>query len=448
MCSDSLNTVYIAFPNKINPMSDIVVVGGGISGLSVAHFLSRMGFRPVVLEKEESVGGLGRWYEVNGLSVDSSYHIMFRNDVHIINLLNELGLDDDIVWNELEFVLDSTEGLLNFSPIKMLRSGLISGVDKVRLARMYIRLKSVRDWESMDKVSAKDWVVKNGGVRLYERVFGPIIESKWGNDSDDASAAWLFGRVKPRFDSRSLFGGSEKAGYLIGSFRRMFSALEKEITRSGGEIIKNANVSSMRFGGRKASVKFNEKEIAADSVVSTIPLPELVRIADLPAGFSSSLGRIRYKAFICTTFFLRRKLTDSFRTVFHGRNFPFGGIVELTNLVPPGYFNGHHILYVFHFLDESESMFSMSDAEVTGVQKSCLEKLYPGFSKDVSFSRICRSMYAEPFYRKGYLDMMPGIMTPLSNLFITGMVQSYPVSDYNSIIALSRRAAKIVGDAS
>lgn len=425
-------------------MSDIAVIGGGISGLSVAYFLSKMGFRPTVLEREESVGGLGGWHDINRLSIDSTYHIIFKNDAHIISLLKELGMADDLIWNTLRFRLDTPDGSLVFSPLEMLHGSLISKADRIRLAGLYLRLNLVRDWRSLDGVSAREWVVKNGGIELYKRVFEPIIESKWGADMDETSAAWLFGRIKPRAESRGLFGGSEKAGYLTGSFQRMFSALDREITRSGGEVIKNADVRRISFSSRKASVRFGTREIPADAVISTLPLPELVRIARLPGDFESALRRVRYKALICTVFGLSKALTNSYRTVFSGHGLPFGGVVELTNLVSPRNFNNQHILYVFHFLDESEAMFSKIDEEILKIHVSCLERLFPDFSRLVLWSRLYRNRYAEPFYQKNYLDIMPGTRTPLSRLFITGMVQSYPVSDFNSIIALSRMTARLM----
>lgn len=430
-------------------MSKIAVIGGGISGLSVAYFLSRMGFRPVVLERERSVGGIGGWYDINGLSIDSSYHIIFRNDNHILDLLRGLGMVDDVLWNTLRFRLDSPDGSLSFSPTEILQSGLLSRTERLRLAGMYLRLNLVRDWRSLDRVSAREWITRRGSINIYKRVFEPIIESKWGNDKDEVSAAWFFGRVKPRAESRNPLGGSEKAGYLRGSFQRMFSALENEIIKSGGDVIKNAGVRRISFERGRASVRHDlhgTKETPFDAVVSTVPLPELSRIAMLPRDFEDALRRVRYKAVICTVFGLREALTDAYRTVFSGYKLPFGGVVELTNLVPPRHFNDQHIIYIFHFLDEIEGMFSNSDEKILMTHTSSLERLFPGFRRLVLWSRVYRNRYAEPFYQKNYLDIMPGIKTPVNGLFITGMVQSYPVSDYNNVIALSQRAAGLVGE--
>ena len=77
-------------------MSRIVVVGGGIAGLSVAYFLAKAGMKPIVLEKEKEAGGLGFCHSVNGISIDSGYHIIFKGDEYILNLLRELNLEKNI----------------------------------------------------------------------------------------------------------------------------------------------------------------------------------------------------------------------------------------------------------------------------------------------------------------------------------------------------------------
>jgi protoporphyrinogen oxidase len=429
-------------------MSEIVVVGGGISGLSVAHFLSKKGFKPVILEREGSVGGLGSWYDIDGFSIDSSYHIIFKNDVHLLNLLKELDMADDVVWGSLKFSLDSPQGSLTFSPMEIMKSNVLSKNDRIRLANMYVRLKLLRDWRRMDRVSAREWIEENGSTSIYRNVFEPIIRSKWGTDSDEVSAAWFFGRVKPRSDSRDILSRSEMAGYLAGSFKRMFSFLEKGITRSGGNIIKNADARKISFSGKKPVVRYGKgnTEIAADAVVSTVPLPELARIANLPTGFGSVLRNFRYRSFICTVFGFDRPVTGSFRTVFSGYDIPFGGIVELTNLVSPRHFNGQHIVYAFHFLDGNDEMFFKSDEDILRIHASFLDSRFPDTSRRLLWSRMCRNAYAEPFYQKNYLDIMPGIRTPVSRLFITGMFQSYPVSDYNNIISLGKKTADVVGE--
>lgn len=50
---------------------DVVVMGAGISGLLSALDTSKENKRVLVLEKEEYIGGVCRFYEVDGYRVDT-----------------------------------------------------------------------------------------------------------------------------------------------------------------------------------------------------------------------------------------------------------------------------------------------------------------------------------------------------------------------------------------
>ena len=50
--------------------ADVVVVGGGMGGLTVAHDLARAGLRVIVCEASDAVGGLLRRGRVGGIDLD------------------------------------------------------------------------------------------------------------------------------------------------------------------------------------------------------------------------------------------------------------------------------------------------------------------------------------------------------------------------------------------
>jgi protoporphyrinogen oxidase len=63
--------------------TDVVVLGGGIAGLSLASFLDRPA---VVLERENVVGGLSRSYSLNGIRYDIGPHIIFSKNQEVLDL--------------------------------------------------------------------------------------------------------------------------------------------------------------------------------------------------------------------------------------------------------------------------------------------------------------------------------------------------------------------------
>jgi oxygen-dependent protoporphyrinogen oxidase len=52
--------------------TDVVIAGGGISGLSTAFYLKKLGIRSLILEKETRLGGLIKTNHINGCELEAS----------------------------------------------------------------------------------------------------------------------------------------------------------------------------------------------------------------------------------------------------------------------------------------------------------------------------------------------------------------------------------------
>lgn len=68
---------------------DVIILGGGLSALTSAYYLQeRKDISSIlILEKEETLGGLCRSFESNGVVYDIGPHIFFSKDVEILELM-------------------------------------------------------------------------------------------------------------------------------------------------------------------------------------------------------------------------------------------------------------------------------------------------------------------------------------------------------------------------
>ena len=80
-------------------MKKVIVIGAGISGLSISIFLQKAGFDVHLNEKNDKVGGLCSGYYVNGHYIDHCLHWLMgtNKDSKLYELWNEVGaLTNDI----------------------------------------------------------------------------------------------------------------------------------------------------------------------------------------------------------------------------------------------------------------------------------------------------------------------------------------------------------------
>jgi len=68
----------------------ILILGGGISGLSVAWLLKQRGIHSTVIEAQNQIGGLARSFNWHGIDRDIAPHRLFTHNQKVLELI--LGL--------------------------------------------------------------------------------------------------------------------------------------------------------------------------------------------------------------------------------------------------------------------------------------------------------------------------------------------------------------------
>jgi len=119
---------------------DTLIIGGGLSGLTAAHFLQKFqpGAKVVILEKTPSPGGAIRSYHQDGYLAEWGAHGFLDNAEASRELLADTGLDREAQKAPLdEFVryicLNSKLNLIPQNPKKILRSNLVPLAAKLRV---------------------------------------------------------------------------------------------------------------------------------------------------------------------------------------------------------------------------------------------------------------------------------------------------------------------------
>lgn len=81
-------------PQKIH---DTIIIGSGIGGIAAAALLVKNGIKPLILEKNNTPGGIMARYTENGYTIDRGSHMIANGKKGALGkLLRELNLSDDL----------------------------------------------------------------------------------------------------------------------------------------------------------------------------------------------------------------------------------------------------------------------------------------------------------------------------------------------------------------
>ncbi|MDP3696240.1 MAG: NAD(P)/FAD-dependent oxidoreductase, partial [Desulfocapsaceae bacterium] len=351
---------------------------GGFTGLSAAYELVKKGISVTVLESEAEIAGLaGSAFNVGGEKLDRFYHLWFFNDVEVMQLIAELGLNDRVAINPTNtgvyyggnfFKLSTPWDLLNFTPL--------SFVDRIRLGLLALRARSVKDWMVLEGKTAHEWLKELGGEDVYRVVWQPLLQGKFGPYAETVSAVWFWNKLKLRGGSRGK-GGEERLAYFKGGFVGLADALAQRIRDLGGRIETNAPVSKVEPVDGVWQTTSARGVITSDRVIVTTALP---LIADMVRGWADHnyvkrLERIQYIGNVCLVLELDRSLSNTYWLNVNEPDFPFVGVIEHTNFERPETYGGNHIVYLSKYLPHADPLYSLSADELLDYALPYLQKM-------------------------------------------------------------------------
>jgi protoporphyrinogen oxidase len=167
---------------------DLIVVGGGISGLGFAHFANQRGLKTVLLEASDQVGGCIRSYRFNTPTGDFwaelGAHTCYNSYGYLLRMLEETRQLDSLRAKEkLRYQIYTQEGLKSI-PSELNLWELLGVVPRLLMAKKQGR-------------TAAEYFGGIIGRRNFKRVLGPALDAVVCQPAQDFPADSLF-RKKPR----------------------------------------------------------------------------------------------------------------------------------------------------------------------------------------------------------------------------------------------------------
>jgi protoporphyrinogen oxidase len=427
----------------------VTIIGGGITGLAIAHLLAKSGVKVRILEASPVFGGLLHTFPMGGTRLEYFYHHFFTHDTEINWLLDDLGLTGRIFFRKTSMGVYRDGKARDFNgPADLLRFQPIDLPGKVRFALTSLYLGHVARWEAGEETPALEWFYRYAGKSATDSLWKPLLEIKFGPYHDRVPIAWMIGRLAQRMRSRK--GGEERLGYLEGSLHTLLENLLVSLERRGVELVCNAPVRELGIrDGRLMSVSTDAGTFTDATFIATIPtshLSPLLWKAGVP-DLAAKLDRVEYFGAACGILEMRKPLGRHYWLNVAEPGLPFGGIIEHTRFIDPEIYGGRHIAYLSRYHAPEEEFSSMDDETVRDTFLKGVRRIHPKFDpRDLLDFHLFRTRTAATVCDLGFSRKVPDFHTPVSGLHLATMAHVYPDErSVNNSIRVAAEAVRSLG---
>jgi len=329
---------------------ECLILGAGPTGLSAGY---HYGQGAVVLEKNAAPGGWCRSIEDKGFTFDYAGHIMFSNDPYVLQLYDKL-LGDNLHWQNREawvyshdvFTRYPFQSALHGLPAEVIgecvlgaieaRYGVTNSQDAAPLSAVRQAANTeCRDCcadgvlgnEATEPAGAEEmnedfesFIFRTWGKGIAHHFAVPYNRKLWKTPLVDMETSWLGGRV-PLPDLQQIISGAlaplakpvgpnARFGYpKRGGFQALMNGFLPHLECA---LETQAEIAEVQPQTRSVTLK-DGRHFHYDQLISTLPLPELVRLMGnrAPEAVQKAATKLRHVSVRCVNLGIgRANLSD------------------------------------------------------------------------------------------------------------------------------------------
>jgi len=185
----------------------VVIIGGGIAGLTTAFKLKNSGMEVTLLEAASHTGGVMSSISSDGYLVETGPNTILETSPKVTELVSDLGLDSEKIYaNEISktryIVRNNKPVPLPLSPVAFLGTSLFSLRAKLRL----LKEPFIDPWDNQYEESLSQFVIRRLGQEFLDYAINPFVAGVYAGDPDHLSVRHGFPK---------LYALEQKYGSLI-----------------------------------------------------------------------------------------------------------------------------------------------------------------------------------------------------------------------------------------
>lgn len=251
--------------SQANP-TDVVVIGGGMAGLTAACYLARAGVAVTLFEKAACLGGRAATQNEAGFSFNRGIHALYTGGA-ASEILGELGITYRAGSPKTTYVLQGGQ-MYPFpaGPSTLLRSKLLGARDKLELICLFATLGRL-DPRSLARVSVQDWLEQTSRRPQVRRLLAAVARTfVYSAALDLVSADVFIAKLQ-----RSL---THPIHYIDGGWQTLVEALRQLAEQAGARIISGVRIEAVeQREGRISGVRLRDGSLVETTaaIIATSP---------------------------------------------------------------------------------------------------------------------------------------------------------------------------------
>jgi protoporphyrinogen oxidase len=442
----------------------VIIIGGGVSGLTVAAALLKAGMQVTILERSGTIAGLAESFRRGECTFDLGPHIFFGKKV-----IPELGQFFDvkrvIVENQnlLKRGIYIQNKLFGY-PLQL--KEVLRETPKSKWPRIVLEIIVGNLARSSKQRTVEGWVKGKIGKTLFEYIeLDTYVNKLYGISASETSSDWSKHRLKPLGNLNLWKGLSTSVNRRTKKKRYTYYCplgigeipghLADYVMGNGGDILLDSGVERvMARNGRveKLLIKENGKSraLSGDLVISTARLPDLVKMIDPKANSEilSAADALRYRDVIILYLIVdRQKLFDRCLIYFSTKETSFKRITEFKHFSPTMAPDNVTSLAVEICVNPGDDLWGYEDEQLFEIVIGEMNQLDIVKRREVVdyFVRRVPSVY--PVYFLNYqrhLKRLLNYLTGTSNLVSTGRGGLYQHDNMPTAIQSGLNVARLI----
>jgi protoporphyrinogen/coproporphyrinogen III oxidase len=276
----------------------VLIIGGGISGLSAAYYLNKAGVRATVIERAPELGGVIRTSTQQGCVIEGGPDSFMAAKPWCMELIREVGLADQVIGSNdhlrITYILKNgrliplPDGLMMMVPTKimpLIGTHLLSWGAKIRMGLELLRRAPK---EALPDRTVHDFLLDHYGQESIDYLAEPLLAGVYGGDPREMSVRSVLARfveIETKYGSltRGVLAapkpkGSGTGGSLFRTLKNGMGSLVDAL-RPSADVL-HGEVEALERNGTAFRAKVNGNWIDADEVVVATPAGDAARLLE------------------------------------------------------------------------------------------------------------------------------------------------------------------------